>query len=35
MNIHKNLKSIRLTKNFTQEYLANELGISQAAYGKN
>jgi len=33
-NITHNIKQIRELKNFTQEYMADELGISQPAYIK-
>jgi len=32
--VKNNIKSIRELKNFTQEYMASELGITQAAYSK-
>lgn len=33
-NLQRNIKKIRELKNVTQEYLANELGISIRAYSK-
>ena len=33
-DIARNIKQIRELKSFTQEYMAQELGISQSAYGK-
>jgi len=33
-NIYSQIKSIREIKNYTQEYMAHELDISQAAYHK-
>jgi len=33
-DIARNIKQIRELKSFTQEYMANELGISQPAYVK-
>lgn len=32
--IYDNIRSIRVLKNLSQEYLAESLGISQSAYGK-
>jgi transcriptional regulator with XRE-family HTH domain len=34
MNIGNNIKSIRELKNFTQEFMASELAISQASYAR-
>ena len=34
MNIVANIKQIRELKNFTQEYMAHEIGISQASYSR-
>ena len=34
MNIGDNIKKIRELKNYSQEYLAQELGISQPAYAR-
>ncbi len=34
MNIHKKIRQIRLLKGFSQEYMAVQLRISQAAYSK-
>lgn len=34
MNTEDKIKSIRELKNFTQEYMAEKLGITQAAYSK-
>jgi transcriptional regulator with XRE-family HTH domain len=34
MNIGNNIKQIRELKNFSQEYMAQELGISQPAYAR-
>lgn len=34
MVIGKNIKSIRELKNYTQEYVANQLGMTQAGYSK-
>lgn len=33
-SIRNNIKSIRELKNYTQEYMAEELGITQAGYSK-
>ncbi|GHU62655.1 hypothetical protein FACS1894123_03990 [Bacteroidia bacterium] len=33
-DIARNIKQIRELKSYTQEYVANELGISQPAYAK-
>ncbi|MFD1602839.1 helix-turn-helix transcriptional regulator [Flavobacterium artemisiae] len=33
-SVKKNIRSIRELKNYTQEYMADELGISQAGYSK-
>jgi transcriptional regulator with XRE-family HTH domain len=33
-SIKNNIRSIRELKNYTQEYMADELGISQAGYSK-
>ncbi|MES2484524.1 MAG: helix-turn-helix transcriptional regulator [Bacteroidota bacterium] len=33
-NIEENIRNIRELKNFTQEFMANELGMSQASYSK-
>lgn len=35
MNKHNKLKELRLKKNFTQEYVAKFMGISQAQYNKH
>lgn len=34
MKISERIKSIRVSKQFSQDYMANELGISQRAYSK-
>ena len=34
MNIGNNIKQIRELKNFSQEYVAQELGLSQASYAR-
>lgn len=34
MNVSEKIKSIREMRNFTQEYMANELGMTQAGYSK-
>ena len=34
MNIGNNIKQIRELKNFSQEYIAQQLGISQATYAR-
>ena len=34
MNIGTNIKQIRELKNFSQEYVAHELGVSQASYAR-
>jgi transcriptional regulator with XRE-family HTH domain len=34
MKLGKNIKKLRELKNYTQQYLADELGISLSAYGK-
>jgi transcriptional regulator with XRE-family HTH domain len=34
MNISDRIKSIRVSKQYSQDYMANELGISQRAYSK-
>ena len=34
MAVGKNIKSIRLRRNYTQKYIAQALGMSHANYGK-
>jgi len=34
MNLGENIKKVRELKNFTQQYLADELGLSLSGYGK-
>lgn len=34
MNIHHRIKSLRLSKNLTQDYVASKMGISQRQYSK-
>jgi len=34
MNIGNNIKQFRELKNFSQEYVAQELGVSQASYAR-
>jgi transcriptional regulator with XRE-family HTH domain len=34
MAVGKNIKSIRLSRNYTQKYIAQALGMSHANYGK-
>jgi transcriptional regulator with XRE-family HTH domain len=34
MNIGTNIKNIRELKNFTQEYVAGEIGLSQSSYAR-
>jgi transcriptional regulator with XRE-family HTH domain len=34
MKIHERIKSIRLSKNLTQDYVATQIGISQRQYSK-
>jgi transcriptional regulator with XRE-family HTH domain len=34
MNIHERIKAIRLSKNYTQDYVASQMGISQRQYSK-
>jgi len=34
MNLGENIKKLREFKNFTQQYLADELGLSLSGYGK-
>jgi transcriptional regulator with XRE-family HTH domain len=34
MNISERIKSIRVSKQYSQDYMANEIGISQRAYSK-
>ncbi|MBL7803424.1 MAG: helix-turn-helix transcriptional regulator [Saprospiraceae bacterium] len=34
MTIHEKIRSIRMLRQFTQEYMADQLGISTKSYGK-
>lgn len=34
MTIHEKIRSIRMLRQFTQEYMADQLGVSTKSYGK-